>query len=416
MHPRFPLTLAVAALAVACSSQNPTPPVQATKPGPASKAEPKPPPDATSDDGVAPAPAEPKPEPRQASLELTFVGDVIFGRYRDDGYDPIPEDGYDSFAEIAGLLQADVTVANLETPVIETVPDTSPIGAKFRFAASRDHVKMLANAGFDVVSLANNHYFDLREEGQRETPRILREEGIFAVGASRTEEPLFRVETLEVSGWRVGFIGLTTRRNAPQFDGAPLLPFSSLREMPPALTPIIEAARADHDLIAVLVHWGDEYAERPDVYTQKVARELVDAGADLVVGHHPHVLQAVEHHGNGVIAYSMGNFLFENTTEIPRLTGVLRLRYVFDADAGPKGEACLDQAVFHPAFIARQPQKHPAPATGYLARKIRERVIAQGAAMGTEWIPLEGPGASDTDGQAPEAEDPPLVMQGVGCD
>lgn len=321
-----------------------------------------------------------------SSLELTFVGDVIFGRYRDDGFDEIPEDGYDPFADIREKLAADVVVGNLETPVVEEVPVKSPIGSQYRFAAGRRHVQLLAKNGFRVMSLANNHFFDLREEGQRESPRILAEEGILPIGASRTEEPWIRVESLDVKGWKVGFIALTTRRNAPQFKDAPVLPYLELRKIPEVVKPLLEEARASHDLLVVFVHWGDEYAEQPDIYTQKVARALIDAGANAVVGHHPHVLQAVEHHAGGVIAYSMGNFLFENTNEIPRLTGVLRLRFTRPTQKA----ACLERAVFHSAVITRLPSKHPAPATGALGKRVRGRVISQAAALGTTWTAIAG--------------------------
>jgi poly-gamma-glutamate synthesis protein (capsule biosynthesis protein) len=150
------------------------------------------------------------------------------------------------------------------------------------------------------------------------------------------------------------------------------------------LIPLLAEAREEHDILVVFVHWGDEYAERPDVYTQKVSRALIDeGGADLVVGHHPHVLQAVERHGKGLIAYSMGNFLFENTNAIPRLTGVLRVAFTGE-------EPCLSKAIFHVAHITRKPSKHPVPSDGYLAKTVRSRVIKQGAEMGTEWVEIEG--------------------------
>jgi poly-gamma-glutamate synthesis protein (capsule biosynthesis protein) len=205
---------------------------------------------------------------------------------------------------------------------------------------------------------------------------------------------LFRVETVERLGWRIGFVALTTRRNAPQFADALLLPFSDLNAIPGAVVPLLETARKDHDLLIVVIHWGNEYEESPDVYHRKVAHALIDGGADLVIAHHPHVLQAIENYKGKVIAYSLGNFLFENTTAIPRLTGVLRVRF-------EGKDSCLKQAIFHPAVIIRTPSKHPAPATGGLAKTVRARVIAQAKELGTEWT------------QASESED--LVMSGLGA-
>jgi poly-gamma-glutamate synthesis protein (capsule biosynthesis protein) len=381
VHARLPQALIALALGVGCASpQNEAAPPD---PGP-SDAAPEPAPEPVPAPAPASAPASaPAPAPRAESLELVFVGDVIFGRYREAGFDPIATPGADPFTEIAPLLRADIAVANLETPVIEQLPETSPIGSKYRFGASRAMLADLARAGVHVVSLANNHYFDLREEGQRETPRIAAELGLLPIGASRADGPLWRVESLERSGWKVGFLAVTTRRNAPDRDGAPELPYLELLDMPAELGPLLRAARDEHDVLVVYVHWGDEYAEAPDVWHRRTARALIDAGADLVVGHHPHVLQGVERHGRGVIAYSMGNFLFENTNEIPRQTGVLRARF-------RGGPACLEEVRFHPAYIDRTPFKHPAPATGALARKIRDRMLAKARALDTALEPVEG--------------------------
>ncbi|MFO7565954.1 MAG: CapA family protein [Enhygromyxa sp.] len=335
-----------------------------------------------------------QPEPRAEAIELTFVGDVIFGRYREDNlFDPIVEPAKvkpdqplaGPFAEVEAALRSDVVVGNLETPVIEVLPQKSPIGSKFRFGGGRSDVQMLAAAGFDVLSLANNHYFDLREEGQLQTPKILGEEGIFPIGASRTEEPLYRVETHSAQGWTIGFVAVTNRINAPVRADTPQVPYIELVDMVATLGPLLEQARADHDLLIVAVHWGDEYAEAPSSYHQKAARGLIDAGADLLIGHHPHVLQGIEQYKDGLIAYSMGNFLFENTGSIPRQTGVLRTRFTQTG-----GERCLEQVVFHPAYVKRTPYPHPTPATGGMGKQVRGRVISQAKALGSSFVQVEG--------------------------
>jgi poly-gamma-glutamate capsule biosynthesis protein CapA/YwtB (metallophosphatase superfamily) len=327
-------------------------------------------------------PAEPPKPTKAEALELTFVGDVIFGRYRGSGYDPIPEDGHDPFAEIASDLKADVVVGNLETPIVRDLPMDSPIGSRFRFGASLEHAKLLVGAGFSAMSLANNHWYDQRREGVESSPLLLAEIGILPLGAAKVEPPVFRVETLEKLGWKIGFCAITTRTNAPVREGGPVLPFLATQDIDEVVVPVLEAARADHDLLVVMVHWGDEYAEVPAFAQVKAAHAMIDAGADLVIGHHPHVLQAVERYGNGVIAYSLGNFLFENTHDIPRLTGVLRVR------ARAQGN-CLEKVVFHPAYIKRIPIQHPVPAEGGMGKRVRERVIQQGKKFDTTWT-LDG--------------------------
>ena len=257
------------------------------------------------------------------------------------------------------------------------LPSNSPIGSKYRFGASLEHAQHLVKAGFGVVSLANNHYFDMRAEGLEQTPLLLRELGIVPIGAARAEPPLFVVETVERNGWKIGFVAVSTRRNAPAREGVAELPFLSTRDMATELVPLVEGARGAHDLVVVAVHWGNEYAEDPDFVQVKAARALIDAGADMVVGHHPHVLQGIEAYGKGIIAYSLGNFLFENLTELPRLTGVLRVRFT--------AAGCFDKVVFHPAYLKRMPVQHPEPATGGMGTRVKNRVIAQGKRRGTTW-------------------------------
>lgn len=328
------------------------------------------------------------------AIELTFVGDMIFGRYREDNaFDPIvepnkvkPDEPLDGpFAEIQAQLDSDVLVGNLETPVVEVLPIKSPIGSKFRFGGGRSDVAMLAAAGFDVLSLANNHYFDLREEGQLQTPKIISEEGMFPIGASRTEEPLYRIETHQAKGWKIGFLSVTNRINAPIRANTPQVPYIELTNMVGTLGPLLEQARADHDLLIVAVHWGDEYAEAPSVYHQKAARGLLDAGADLLIGHHPHVLQGIEQYKHGLIAYSLGNFLFEHTGAIPRLTGVLRTRFT---QAGER--SCLEAVVFHPAYMKRTPYPHPTYASGGMGKQVRGRVVDQAKALGSSFVQVDG--------------------------
>lgn len=341
---------------------------------------------------VVPAKAEPTAPAAAASLEMTFVGDIIFGRYRASGYDPIPEKGFAVFDEIAPKLASDMLVGNLETPLVRDLPMDSPIGSRYRFGASPEHAKHLQTAGFTAVSLANNHWFDQRVLGIDETPPILRELGIVPLGGALREGAVFRAETVEKNGWKIAFVAITTRTNAPVREGLPVLPYLPTDEIGKTVVPVVVAARDSHDLVIVVVHWGEEYAEAPNHAQIKAAHALIDAGANMVIGHHPHVLQAVERYGKGIIAYSLGNFLFENTNAIPRLTGVLRVR-------ARKAGQCLERVVFHPAYIKRMPVPHPVPATGALGRQVRDRAIGQAKKFDGSWT-IDG-------------ED--LVLDGSGC-
>lgn len=377
-----PLVPLLAMLASGCALDGPSPAAAATQVQPAAPPGP----------AAAPArvgPAAP-PEPKAERLELTFVGDIIFGRYRSAGFVPIVADPtYDPFAEIRPALTSDVVVGNLETPVVESLPATSPIDTPYRFGGSRAMVEGWLG-DFTILSLANNHYFDLGVEGQRQSPKILAEEGIMPIGAARTEAPLHRVETHEAKGWRIGLVAVTTLLNVPGPAEGPQVPYVELDDMPEVLLPLVEQARAEHDLMIVVVHWGDEYFEGPSRQQRQVAHRLIEGGVDMVIGHHPHVLQAIERHGEGLVAYSLGNFSFEHTTSTPRLMGVLRTAWQLAPEGPAPAEPHLAEVVLHTAINERSPHPHPAPATGKLARQVRERIVELSAKQGTRWRRLAG--------------------------
>jgi poly-gamma-glutamate synthesis protein (capsule biosynthesis protein) len=324
--------------------------------------------------GCVEAAADRKPaDPPDASgtLTLAFGGDVMFGRFIEGGFSPIEAEKHPPFEGVASLLQAaDLAMVNLETPVMASPPPTSAWGTRMRFVATPARLATLADAGVDVVSLANNHWYDVRSAGVNETPGHCKAVGLTAIGAARAE-PRFRIETIEVRGKRIAAIAATTVRNGDQRDGEPLLPHATPRELRDLVTPLVTQARADHDLVMVVMHWGVEYADAPSKWQIDAAHRFVDAGADLVIGSHPHVLQGVERYKGGLIAYSLGNFLFDNTVVGPRQTGVLTVTV--------DDEGCTS-ARFDPAFVHKLPEHHVAAAPGPKGRIIRDRVRTLSAA------------------------------------
>lgn len=326
-----------------------------------------------------PVPAAPA-DPRAPSIELAFVGDVMFGRYTATGFAPIRAELHDPFADVRELLRADLTMANLETPVMRAPPARSPWGAIKRFVATPERVASLRAAGIDLVTLANNHAEDMRDDGITETAPLLGELGITAVGAVRTDAPLIRAETVVVRGWRIAFVAATTVRNAPS-TGGPLVPYVHADELAGALIPAIAAARPGHDLVIAALHWGDEYRDEPADWQVATAHAAIDAGADAVIGHHPHVLQPIERYRGGVIAYSLGNFVFDHLGPTVRQSGVLRLGFRRDGH-------CLERAVFHPAILVGRPVFRPVPAASARAGHVRRRLAAlsRRRPYATAWI------------------------------
>lgn len=360
-------------------------------------------------DVVSRSASEPAPAPETVEvLEMTFVGDVIFGRYRADGFDAIAEEeegqaAQEVFSAVQPLLRAHLAIGNLETPLVRELPEKSPIVSSARFGASAQMARALVGAGMHAMSVANNHAYDLRRAGIEQTPEILAELGIVALGSVPREGPTVRVQTLEREGWRVGVVAVATRLNGPRPRGLPEIPRVPTLELDERIVPLVKDARASHDVIVVVVHWGEEYRETPTSAQRSVAHDLVDAGVDVVVGHHSHVLQGVERYREGVIAYSLGNFLFDNPEEVQRQTGVLRVRMRGRGRGQGQGRGCLDAVVFAPVWIADAPSVRPVAATGELRERIEARMRRLSERWGTRWVAREEGMVIDAPGCSPRA-------------
>ena len=361
------------------------------------------PPPAASDVGEPAAPrASPSsaPEaannaPRASRVELTFVGDIVFGGHFRGTWYPVDVPGEDPLAEVSGLLASDLAVGNLETTLLEELPKDA--GDRL-FAATSDQAAVLVRHGLRALSIANNHIHDFGAEGLMKTPSLLAGVGARALGAPQAEGSPFRVETVNVKDWRVGFIAATARLNIPQRrDAAVTVPFARDEKLVPALVPLIREARASHDLVIVVAHCGEEYESEPRPWQVDAAHAFIDAGADAVVAHHPHVLQPIERYQDGIIAYSLGNFVFPNVRATSRDTGVLRLGFSRaeperERSAAAPAGACLDHAEFSPAMMRRH-KKHyaPEPLTGKAAEKLLRRLAraSSRAPHATDWT-LDG--------------------------
>ena len=366
-------SLGLVALAACSGSPAPAPAPVPSPPPPVVEAPAEPPPDA------APAEPPPPPEPEVAPrIELTFMGDIMFGGLFLSGkFSPQDVPAHDPLAAVAELYASDLPIANLETTVMSEIP---PLEGRLRFVATPDQVAILPKNGLTAVTIANNHIGDTDAAGIVETRQHLADLGLTVFGAPRDEEPLFRADTIDVRGWKVAVVAATARLNRRQKKGGPQPPFLLDQKLPPELIPVIEAARPDHDLVVVVLHWGTEYADAPSKWQIEAAHDFIDAGADVVVGHHPHVLQGIERYKGGVIAYSLGNFVFQNATEPERYTGILRVGFAREG-------RCLDLVKFHPTEMQRRPVYHPLPATGAALDKTAERLTELSAAtpLGTSW-------------------------------
>jgi poly-gamma-glutamate capsule biosynthesis protein CapA/YwtB (metallophosphatase superfamily) len=236
------------------------------------------------------------------TVTLSFVGDIHAGRRSTEAFasDPAFLD-----APAALLRRADVSFANLEGPLLR---DGNPLfSSGVRLQASPEAAAILRHLGIHIVGLANNHTSDYGPEGVVSTQETLRAGGVEWVGAGRTELEARSPVVVTVRGQRIGFLATCDDEGGAAGPHRPGVWVIQRR----ALLAAVQDLRTRSDVVVVSIHTGIELSPCPEPYFVRLARQLVDAGATLVVGHHPHVPQGIERHGKGLIAYSLGNFLFD---------------------------------------------------------------------------------------------------------
>ncbi len=227
------------------------------------------------------------------------------------------------FSDVADVFQsADFGFVNMETPV---APDHSRGTKPFMFNAPIALPQALKASGIKIVSFANNHVMDQGWPGFFETREHLREIGLLFAGSGDTEAQTFRPVFTEANGIKVGWLGMTRWLNGNRNPDNPAEPHVNFFPYPgesggapgadeAQVLAAIKAARAQCDFLVVSIHWGIEYQPAPRPDDVDLAHKMLDAGASVIVGHHPHVLQPVETYRaadgrNTVIFYSLGNFL-----------------------------------------------------------------------------------------------------------
>jgi len=223
--------------------------------------------------------------------KLLFVGDIMLGR----GVAKLmaKKGSYYPFARIGPFLyEADLTIGNLEGPIVKTVPKSSPHSMIFAFSSSS--ADTLAKAGFDLLSLANNHTLNMKTEGLEETRYFLEGAGIQPFG-----DPLQCNTNFVVSKDGIVFVGFNKTFSNSCPDAEITTTIEKLRE------------KAPHKFIIVIMHWGKEYSLKNTIKQKDLAHKIIDAGADLIIGSHPHVVENIEEYKGKLIFYSLGNFVFD---------------------------------------------------------------------------------------------------------
>lgn len=302
-----------------------------------------------------------KPEPSgSATITIAAVGDMIFDRQvaalikQSGGLAPLK-----SVAEI--LARADVTVGNLESNL--SVRGTAKVNKDYLFRGDPRGIEGLSASGFDFLALGNNHVLDYGPDALSDTISILDDAGIGYAGAGMNKELAWKPAIRDVNGARVAFLSFS-HILPPGFVAGDSRPgLAQGRNNMGNVTAAIEAAKAECDYVLVSFHWGVEYEDNANAEQVRDARIAIDAGADMVLSHHPHVIQGIELYNGGLIAYSLGDFVFDHYS---RKTGEA---FVLNASLGPSG---VSNIVCTPVYL--DSFGAPAVVTGAEATTILERL------------------------------------------
>jgi poly-gamma-glutamate synthesis protein (capsule biosynthesis protein) len=258
------------------------------------------------------------------TVEIAAVGDILLDRGVEKR---IKQFGADyPFEKVKNILaDADLAFGNLENPV---TGECDSAKKKFSFRAKSEHSKILHDAGIYILSLANNHSFDCGQTGLFETFINLKNENLRWIGAGKSETvaetPLF----IEIKGIKIAFLGFTAISPLK----SPNIAFATIEKV--ART--VASARRKADFVIVSFHWGTEYSSSPNARQIELANAAIEAGADVVFGHHPHVLQGFQMRDQpdgkrrALVAYSLGNFVFDSPVRLNKKVAesvILKVRF-----------------------------------------------------------------------------------------
>jgi poly-gamma-glutamate synthesis protein (capsule biosynthesis protein) len=258
-----------------------------------------------------------------SQVSFCAVGDILLDR---DVRTTIEKNGINyPFESIRGIVSnQDLAFFNMECPVVDSM-DGFPINKRYSFRAEPEYIKGLKYAGFNIASVANNHTIDYGKSGFLKTIELLNQDSIFTIGGGINQNEAFKPLLIEKNGETFAFFGMlefllegTTYNENKAYPA-----FGQINR----LCELIKKLNSDIDNIIVSFHWGKESSVIPTSRQVEYAHKAIDAGADLVLGHHPHVLQSIETYHDKLILYSLGNFVFDNSEELQKQSVIFQCKF-----------------------------------------------------------------------------------------
>ncbi len=242
---------------------------------------------------------------KDEKVKMIAVGDIMLSRAVEQKMMEYQDYKY-PFLKTAEITSgADLVFGNLETVIISGRIIKS---GEMIFRTDPKSAEGLKFAGFDILSLANNHIMNFGKIGLENTIKILDENNISHIGAGLNSEDIYKPAIRNIGGIKFAFFAFTynfdQRESSGRIYGIADMSIEKMKE-------IIGKAKLENDIVIVSMHAGTEYAASPNKQQKEFAESAIDAGADLVIGHHPHTVQTVEKYKDKYIIYSLGNFVFD---------------------------------------------------------------------------------------------------------
>ena len=262
------------------------------------------------DEAVNPGEEEDTDEEIGGDISMVFAGDIYLSDYVTKAYDKDGIDGILSKELQDEFIGADIAMANQEF-AFSTRGEKAP-NKQFTFRVNPSYGTAFRDMGLDIVTLANNHSMDFGREALLDSFDTLNQLDILYVGAGKDRDEAKTTRYMEVKGKTIAFLAASRVIPVPEWNAGTTSAGLFTTYDPTELIEEIKTAREISDYVVVYVHWGIERDTRPQTYQRNMGKQYIDAGADLVIGSHPHVLQGVEYYNGKPIVYSLGNFMFYN--------------------------------------------------------------------------------------------------------
>jgi poly-gamma-glutamate synthesis protein (capsule biosynthesis protein) len=258
-------------------------------------------------------------EKEDSKIVILSVGDIILDRgveYMVKKYGS--GDFKFPFLKIVDdLKKSDILLGNLESVISDK---GVKVGSIYSFRAEPESMDGLIYSGFDILSVANNHIFDYSREAMEDSFERLKKSGIDYVGGGFSEKEARSGITKEIKETKICFLAYTNKGSKYWQAGENS---SGILWLDERIKDDIRKAKEKNDLVIVSLHWGEEYQGQPSEEQKYFGRMAIDSGADLIIGHHPHVIQPIEKYKNGWIAYSLGNFIFDQYFSEETMKGLM---------------------------------------------------------------------------------------------